>query len=197
MKRILPAAVSSISLSLALFSACSAQTALLDRVEPPFWWQGFKHQKLQLLVHGDNIGNLTPTVDYPGVKVARVERVKNDNYLFIYLQIDAEAPAGELDIQFSGAGEMQVYKYELRSKNSDPAHATGFTAADSIYLITPDRFVNGDPSNDNHIHDHLDTFFFCLETEVSILFVGTKTRIDPIKISGRISMIGIGLHIVF
>ncbi len=149
MTRILSTFVSAILLNLAIISACSAQTASIDRVEPPFWWQGFKHQELQLLIHGDNISNLTPSVDYPGVKVARVERVKSDNYLFIYLQINAEAPVGELDIQFNGAGDVLVYRYELRSKISDPTHATGFTAADSIYLITPDRFVNGDPTNDS------------------------------------------------
>ena len=148
MKRILTVAFTSILLSLSLFSACSAETASLDRVEPPFWWQGFKHQELQLLVHGDSIGNLTPSVEYPGVSVTRVERVKNDNYLFIYLQINAEAPSGELDIQFRGAGQALSHKYELRSRNPDPAHARGFTSADSIYLITPDRFANGDPSND-------------------------------------------------
>ena len=148
MKRFLPATITSISLSLALFSACSAETASLDRVEPPFWWQGFEHQELQLLVHGDNIGDLTPSVDYSGVSVTRVERVKSNNYLFVYLQIDADAEAGTFDIEFNGGSETLIHNYELRAKNPDPAHAKGFTSADSIYLITPDRFVNGDPAND-------------------------------------------------
>lgn len=158
MKRILLSAISSLSLSLVLISACLANNASLIRVEPPSWWLGFKHQELQLLVHGENIGKLAPSVDYPGVSVSRVERVKSDNYLFVYLQLDANAPAGQLDIQFSGLGQSLTHKYELHSKNPDPAHARGFSAADSIYLITPDRFVNGDPTNDtvNGYGDSLD-----------------------------------------
>lgn len=149
MTRVLSNAVTAISLSLILFSACSAETASLERVEPPFWWQGFKHEELQLLVHGNGVGGLTPDVDYAGVKIARVERVKSNNYLFIYLQIDADAEVGKFDIELEGGGETLVHTYELRAKNPDPAHAKGFTAADSIYLITPDRFVNGDASNDS------------------------------------------------
>ena len=42
-----------------------------------------------------------------------------------------------------------VHEYTLLEKNPDPAHAQGFDNSDAIYLITPDRFVNGDPSNDN------------------------------------------------
>ena len=148
MKRFLPAIITSISLGLALFSTCSAEAASLDRVEPPFWWQGFKHQELQLLVHGDNIGDLTPSVEYPGVSVARVERVENQNYLFIYLAISDTAEPGNIDIEFKRDDLRFVHAYELRQRDPDQARTTGFTSADVIYMITPDRFVNGDRSND-------------------------------------------------
>ena len=137
-----------------LLAACSeSQVATsgdgIERVEPPFWWVGFQHSELQLLVHGDDIGDLTPSVDYAGIEVARVEHGDSPNYLFIYLEIDASAAPGTFEIVLSGEGRALSHAYELRKKNPDPAFTKAFTAADVVYLITPDRFANGDPSNDS------------------------------------------------
>ncbi|MCP5093187.1 MAG: glycoside hydrolase family 13 protein [Gammaproteobacteria bacterium] len=142
-----------LAVSWLLLAACSdAQASAsgdgIDRVEPPFWWQGFKHTELQLLVHGDNVGELSPTVDYAGIKVTRVEHGDSPNYLFVYLDIDASAEPGTYELAFAGAERSLSYPYELRQKNSDPTYTQAFTAADVVYLITPDRFANGDPDND-------------------------------------------------
>ena len=123
-------------------------SAAIDRVEPPNWWIGFRETGLQLMVHGEGISAFEPTLEYPGVSIQRVERASSPNYLFIYLQIGAEAEPGFLDLQFAAEGSPLSYRYELRRKNTDPAHVRGFGPADAIYLITPDRFANGDPSND-------------------------------------------------
>jgi glycosidase len=130
-------------------SAGSASTNEIERVEPPFWWQGFKNSELQLLVHGENISALSVDVDYAGVEVARVERGDSPNYLFVYLDIGNSAKPGSFDIVFEKEGVSVSHPYELREKNSGAAHAVGFSSADAIYLITPDRFANGDPSNDS------------------------------------------------
>ena len=128
-------------------TACTA-TEGIDRVEPPFWWTGFKETQLQLLVHGGDISAYSATIDYPGVSIERVEKVKSPNYLFLYLNIKPEAGPGVFDIIFSSDGRKLTHSYELLSKNPDPAHAKGFDSSDAIYLITPDRFANGDKTND-------------------------------------------------
>ena len=130
-------------------SALTASTNEIERVEPPFWWQGFKNSELQLLVHGENIRALSVNVDYAGVEVARVEHGDSPNYLFVYLDIDASAAPGTFEIVLSGQGRALSHTYELRRKNPDPAFTKAFTAADVVYLITPDRFANGDESNDS------------------------------------------------
>ncbi|MGB5331735.1 MAG: glycoside hydrolase family 13 protein [Woeseiaceae bacterium] len=130
-------------------SAATASTNEIERVEPPFWWQGFKNTELQLLVYGEDVSKLTPSVDYPGIDVARVERGDSPNYLFVYLDIGNTAKPGTFDIVFEKEGVSVPHPYELREKNSGAAHAIGFSSADVIYLITPDRFVNGDPSKDS------------------------------------------------
>jgi len=137
--------------------ACAAPNDI-DRVEPPHWCTGFRETGLQLMVHGDEISQYEPTVDYPGLSIDRVERVKSPNYLFIYLNIDPKTRPGAFDISFSGPGQTLTQHYELRPKNPDPAHVQGFDASDAIYLITPDRFANGNPANDNvdGLDDHVD-----------------------------------------
>ena len=131
-----------------LLGFCSiASAASIDRIEPPFWWQGFKHSELQLMVHGEDIGAYDVSVEYPGVRLLRVDRTDNDNYLFVYLDI-ADAAPGTFDIVFEKSGSRLVQAYELREKSADPDHVAGFSGADAIYLITPDRFANADAGND-------------------------------------------------
>ncbi len=121
----------------------------IERVEPPNWWTGFHDSGLQLLIHGPGIGSFHPEVDHDGVRITRVVTVDSPNYLFLYLDIAPEAQAGDFDIHFTSDGEQRVYRYTLLEKNPDPDWARGFDSSDAIYLITPDRFANGDPGNDS------------------------------------------------
>jgi glycosidase len=127
----------------------AATTADIQRVEPPNWWTGFRETGLQLMVYGNQISRYEPSVDYPGVTIERVEKVDNPNYLFVYLDIAPETQPGSFEIAFTGKGLTLTHPYEIKQKNPDPDYARGFDASDAIYLITPDRFVNGDPGNDN------------------------------------------------
>ena len=128
-------------------TVCAGQISI-ERVEPPSWWTGFKETGLQLLVYGNDISRYRPSVDYPGVSIERVEKVKSPNYLFVYLNISDETLPGNFDITFSEKGLTLTHSYSLLEKNPDPAYTKGFDSSDAIYLITPDRFANGDASND-------------------------------------------------
>ena len=121
----------------------------IERVEPPFWWQGFEHRELQLLVYGDGIAEFEPSITREGLAISEVKRVSSPNYLFIYVAIDPEARPGEFDIAFSNDGATLTHPYTLLERNADPGYIDGFSAEDVIYLITPDRFANGNPGNDD------------------------------------------------
>lgn len=121
----------------------------IERVEPPFWWQGFRNTELQLLIHGDDIAALSVVIDYPGVSVERVEKGDSANYLFIYLDVNASAAPGTFEIVLNSKDRSLSHSYELRKRRPAAADVKGFSAADTIYLITPDRFANGDPANDS------------------------------------------------
>jgi len=129
--------------------AASAQSPAIAHMEPPFWWAGMQHKGLQLMVHGEGIASLVPTIDYPGVRIAGVTQVANKNYLFIDLEIGQDAQPGSFDIVFKGAGRQASYAYRLLARDAGSAQREGFNSSDAIYQVMPDRFANGDPSNDS------------------------------------------------
>ncbi|MFM9950118.1 MAG: cyclomaltodextrinase N-terminal domain-containing protein, partial [Saprospiraceae bacterium] len=126
-----------------------AMSAQITRVEPPNWWVGMKSTSLQLLVQGPKAGQLNPVIDYPGVRIEKTHRADSENYLFIDLTIAADAKPGAITIAFKrGNATAYEHKYPLLARKQKPEAFQGFNASDVIYLITPDRFANGDPGND-------------------------------------------------
>ncbi|HSD69208.1 MAG TPA: alpha-amylase family glycosyl hydrolase, partial [Woeseiaceae bacterium] len=101
------------------------------------------------MIHGEHVATLEPSVSHDGVSITRVERTGNTNYLFVYLDIAPDALPGEVQLVFDNAGKRLSRSFTLLRKNADPSHAAGFSSRDAVYLITPDRFANGKPQNDN------------------------------------------------
>jgi glycosidase len=121
----------------------------LDRVEPMFWFTKMHNPKLQLLVHGQNIANRQVSLNYPGVTLNKVNKVENPNYLFLDLEVSTSAKAGKFTIEFTQKGKKKLsYTYELKDKDTSPNRIQGVTQKDFIYLLMPDRFSNGDKTND-------------------------------------------------
>lgn len=143
-------------MKLLLFAACMAAAFGLntleakinvDRIDPPHWWAGMKSASLQLQVHGQDIRNsnfiLTP---YSGVTVDSVVRLDGSpNWQYIYLNITPQAKPGTLTLQWKDGKQTISKKYELRRRNT--RGAAGFTAADVLYMVMPDRFSDGNPDN--------------------------------------------------
>ncbi|MCC2957235.1 glycoside hydrolase family 13 protein [Massilia sp. IC2-477] len=129
--------------------AALAQSPAIAHMEPPFWWAGMQHKGLQLMVHGERIADLAPSLSYPGVRIASVTRVPSRNYLFVDLEIGVDAKPGKFDIVFSGAGGETRYAYQLLAREPGSSQRVGFNNSDAIYQVMPDRFANGDPRNDS------------------------------------------------
>lgn len=133
-----------------IICSASAQTfniKNIERIEPLNWWVGFKDKNLQLTVYGKNIAQRYVKINYPGVVLKSTVKVENPNYLFLNLVINEEAKAGKCPITFSKEKEKDiVYTYELKERNSRKPN--GVSSKDFVYLIMPDRFANGDYSND-------------------------------------------------
>jgi len=109
-----------------------------------------QNTKLQLMVRGKNIGETRVQLKAEGVKLERVSAVENPNYLFLDLSVSESAKAGFFEISFLKSGKViHTVNYELKVRKQGSALRQGFTSADAIYLLMPDRFANGDPANDN------------------------------------------------
>ncbi len=116
-------------------------------VYPSHWWVSMKNPKLQIMVHGNNVGNSNAyTINYPGVKLLKVNKVENANYVFLDLDILPSAKPGIVKIKT----EKSVIDFELKKRRTGNGitYAQGVTSKDLIYLIMPDRFSNGDSTND-------------------------------------------------
>lgn len=121
----------------------------VDRAEPLHWWVGMNNPELQVLLYGEDLGGLRAQVDHPGVRVKHSLSVANPDYLFVYLDIAPTTQAGTISIELhDSSGVRHTQPFELRAREPGSAERQGFDTSDVLYLITPDRFVNGDPSND-------------------------------------------------
>ena len=119
----------------------------VNRIEPTNWFVGMKNPSVQLMVYGENIRNAEVKTDYAGVKIDSVVRLDSPNYLLVYLNI-AGAQPGTMKIDFTiGKLTMQV-KYDLKAREMSGDRRMGFTNADVLYMLMPDRFANGNPAND-------------------------------------------------
>lgn len=105
----------------------------LKHIEPMHWWVGMRNPELQIMVHGEAIAELHPSVDYSGVTLKTVERTTNKNYLFINFHIAANAKPGKLELQFSDKSGVQLrVPYELQTRRTDSAQRQSFSAKDVI-----------------------------------------------------------------
>jgi len=132
------------------FGIVNAQKQSIDiqRIEPAFWWVGMKNPELQLLVYGKDISSASISFQYNGVSVKKIEKTENPNYQFIYLTIASNTKPGTFPITFQYGKKKKVINYEIKSRSRDAASVKGFNTSDVMYLIMPDRFANGDETND-------------------------------------------------
>jgi len=118
----------------------------IERVDPPSWFTGMKNSSLQLMVYGKGIAASDVSADYPGVRVTTLVKTENPNYLFVNLDISPETLPGNIKLIFTNGKKSISHLYPLSEKPAGKAR--GINSSDVLYLLMPDRFVNGDPAND-------------------------------------------------
>ena len=123
-------------------------TSQIDKVHPPNWWIGHKNPNLQLLIKAEKINDYEVNINYPGVKITNIHNADSPNYIFLDLEISDKAKEGSFIITFTKENKTLSYSYKLRKKRSLEDQSNGFDSSDAIYLITPDRFANGNYEND-------------------------------------------------
>ena len=121
--------------------------AQIERVEPPFWWEGMHYAEIQILLYGKNIAQYRVESDLP---ISNVLKTENPNYLFVTVDTK-DKKAGNYSISlWQKKKQVGSVSYELKARREGSAYRKSFDSSDMIYLIMPDRFANGNPNNDSH-----------------------------------------------
>jgi len=133
---------------LALLFVCLNLSAQVSKVEPPMWWSGMHNTNVMVTLYGENLADYA--VASNDLTITDVVRLENKNYLFVYLDFAAAKPGTyQLVLEHSQKESIQI-PYELMERREGSALRKGYDSSDFIYLIMPDRFANGDPTNDSH-----------------------------------------------
>lgn len=134
-------------LILFLLGSCTAFAIDGYNCYPTHWWVGMKNPKLQIMIYANDIGSSSLNmIPYAGVKLDKITKARNPNYVFLDLTINASAKPGA--IRFNSGGQVISYVLKPRRGGKGTHFAQGVTSSDFIYFLMPDRFSNGDPSND-------------------------------------------------
>ena len=118
----------------------------VDRIEPTNWYVGMKDPSVQLMVYGQGIRDAEVTIDHVGVTIDSLVRLDSPNYLLVYLNTSGAQP-GTMDITFKQGRSKKKVQYQLLAREMSGDKRTGFTNADVLYMLMPDRFADGNPAN--------------------------------------------------
>lgn len=135
-------------ISLTWLLAFSVSFAQIQKVEPAFWWKGMKNPELQILVYGKNIANSQIELS-DGIQIKNLQKVENPNYIFVTINTN-EINSQRFKINQKIKNKVvSSFTYELKDRKPNSSERESYTSKDVMYLIMPDRFANGDESNDN------------------------------------------------
>lgn len=126
------------------------------RIDPPFWYAKMKNPKLHLLVLLDkevqHLGDIECLASGNSL-LAVATQPENKRYLCIDLTIPSDLNPASLDftIRYTSTknkpGKL-TFQYLIKPKNLQLS-TNGLSSCDMIYLLMPDRFANGDSTNDS------------------------------------------------
>ena len=118
-----------------IFTMSAAKKTVIDRIEPTDWYVGMKNPQVQLMVYGKGIRDVASvTTDYPGVVIDSLVRLDSPNYLLIYMNLRCAQP---------GTAKGEKVQYQLKAREMSGDKRMGFTNADVLYMLMPDRFAQG------------------------------------------------------
>jgi glycosidase len=120
------------------------------KIYPSNWWAGMKTNSIQLMLHGNRISNANVSTNYTGLTIKKVQPVENKNYLFVDVTLSPVIVPGNANIIVNVNGQKQTISFPIlqRRKGRGETFAQGVRSQDFIYLLMPDRFSNGEESND-------------------------------------------------
>ena len=112
----------------------------ISRIDPTDWYVGMKDPSLQLMVYGQGIREAEVKVN--GARLDSVVRLDSPNYLLVYLNVKG-CKAGTLPLTFTLGDKKTTVAYQLKEREKAGDERVGFSNADVLYMLMPDRFAQG------------------------------------------------------
>jgi hypothetical protein len=128
-------------LMMCALSTTAVVAGKIKRIDPTDWFVGMKNAKLQLMVYGEGVGKAQVSTAWPGVRIDSVVRLDSPNYLLVYLDLSG-AKAGNMPLVFTQGKQKSTINYRLREREMSGEQRRGFSNADVLYMLMPDRFAS-------------------------------------------------------
>ncbi|HVE58981.1 MAG TPA: cyclomaltodextrinase N-terminal domain-containing protein, partial [Pyrinomonadaceae bacterium] len=130
------------------FFTINAQTPTVEKVEPPNWWADYSINPVRVLVSGTNLKSAKVVAD-KGLTASNVKISANGHYLFADVSIPKNQPVGKYDLKITTASGTVNAPFAISPKIARAGRFQGYTPDDVIYFLMPDRFADGDTSNND------------------------------------------------
>jgi len=132
---------------LVLAAIAGAQAPTIHKIEPPNWWVKFTPE-VTLLLTGENLSGAQVESQTPHLDVLGAHASTNGHYLFVRLKISSSLAPSTVRLRLRTASGFADVQLPLKAREDARGHYEGLSRDDVVYLIMPDRFADGDPSND-------------------------------------------------
>ena len=126
--------------------AAVAQSPAVDKVDPPNWWADHSINPVRLLVHGRNLTGAR--VECPRLTCANVRVNAAGTYAFVDVTIPPRLRPGSHPLTLRTMGGTATVPFAVSAPLAPRERFQGFGPNDVVYLLMPDRFANGDTTND-------------------------------------------------
>jgi len=131
-----------------------AQAITVKKTEPLCWWTNMRCP-LTLMVYGQDLAGSEVSIEaigregekakgQEGLMIKAVRTADSPNYLFLDLDVKA---AGTYTFTIKKGGKKTKFSYEIIERNPETVVRESFSNKDMIYLLMPDRFRDGDTTN--------------------------------------------------
>lgn len=125
-----------------------AQALTVEKIDPPNWWTGMTINPVRVLLRGTGLRNAKVTAP-AGLTAGNYKYSDNGHYLFFDLAIPPATKTGVKKLMVAGGGKSTTFDFDISPRPTAIGKYQGFSPDDVIYLIMPDRFADGDGSNND------------------------------------------------
>ena len=127
--------------------SAGAQAPVIEKVDPPNWWGRHSINPVRVLIRGKNLAGAQLVC--PNLRCARVNVNAAGTYAFVDVTIPIAATPGSYPLTLRTAAGTAPVPFTVSTPLARAGRFQGFNQDDAMYLVMPDRFANGDTTNDN------------------------------------------------